>query len=126
MPKKPTLKQPRPKQRHTPYKILAMLLYGKYPWMELKAGQGAEPTTYTVALGPLASMLRVNASKLREYLTWLEEHQYLSEVSFSYGEVELTIANPPNLMKQQEMRSAVEAVRAEALQQVRKIVEATD
>ena len=48
--------------------------------------------------GPMARFVRVPNSRLREYLQWLEDWNYIEELDFSYGKSTFKVVPPPNLV----------------------------
>ncbi len=109
------------KSRLLPYKILGLLLYGRYLWMEIQPS-GA----WKVGLGPLSSILRVNPTRVREQLEWLVARNYINAVSFEHGYAYVDLRTPPNSDTADVQRVAIDKHRADALQKVRQIVEETD
>ena len=67
------------RDRLNPYKILCILLYQARPdvvWQE---------DIVLIKTGPFARSLRVPSSRLREYLSWLEEYGFISDLQLKYG-----------------------------------------
>lgn len=77
-----------PKTRLHPYKVLAALLYGTYPFVTW-AGEVA-----TVQTGPFSRMLHVQASRLKEYFQWLLDYGYLTSLETDHGVALLTVKPP--------------------------------
>jgi len=109
------------KNRLLPYKILSLLLYGKYLWAELQPDG-----TLKVGLGPLARYVRTTPGRVKEQLEWLSERNYLDGVNFDHGLAYVALRPPPNFLVSEEATKAITIHRAEALEKVRRVIEETD
>lgn len=71
-----------------PYQALVLLMYGSYEWVE------REGTSYDVKLGPFARHIQVPNYRLIEYLKWLEEMGFISELEHTYGRARFVLESP--------------------------------
>jgi len=62
------------------FKLLVMLLYGKYPYMERGAGRGIVTLH---SLRKLADRLGCRSVKIRLWLQWLEDQGYIESLAIS-------------------------------------------
>lgn len=78
------------KRRLNPNKILVLLLYGDYAFVERK-GNGR----VRIRTGALARFVRVPNARLKEYILWLESPCGLvRDVEIYHGYIELTVKYP--------------------------------
>jgi len=84
------------RDRLNPYRIMCLLLYSDHDCVTWHNKEGR----VTVQAGPFARILRVPSSRLREYLSWLEQYGFIDELSFKYGESSFKIRMPDNLKEQ--------------------------
>ena len=110
-----------PRSRLLPYKILSLLLFGKYLWLELQPNG-----TWKVGLGPLSRYVRTTPMRVKEQLEWLVSRNYLEAVTFEHGLAFVTMRSPPNSQAADIATEAITVHRADALEKVRRIVEETD
>lgn len=107
--------------RLAPFKILSLLLYGDYPWLQPDA-EGS----LTLRLSSMARDMRVSRERLREHLRWLHEWGYLKRVEFDHGSATIRLASPPNLdaVYGKERQAALKAIQKQDV--LRQILEAGD
>lgn len=79
------------RQRLLPYKVLVILLYGEYPWLEREPGFD---TTVKLSLRRCSQHLRISTTRLKEALVWLQEHQFLNWLITRRSEARLQMVNP--------------------------------
>ncbi len=93
--------------RLVPFKILSLLLYGDYPWLQLDA-QGL----VVAKLGQMARSMRVSRDRLGEHLQWLVDHGYINELHLGRFEARIRLATPPALVDQlgAEREAALRAI----------------
>lgn len=99
---------PRPNRvRLAPFKIITLLYFGQYDWLEVVEG-----AQYRLQLTPMARDMRVSRQRLREHLEWLAEWNYLEELVLERGSALVRLATPPNLSYQYsaERQEAIQAI----------------
>lgn len=85
--------QRRPQRlRLAPFKILSLLLYGEYSWLQPEAGG-----LLHVQLSEMARDMRISRDRIRDHLMWLAEHNYVREVEFTHGRATIRLEVPPVL-----------------------------
>lgn len=78
-----------PSTKMHPFRILVMVLYSNADWVT-----NDEYGRVTVQTSPLARVIRVTNTKLRDYFIWLEEVGYLKNLVLSYGTIQFSIQPP--------------------------------
>lgn len=73
-----------------PYRLLTCILYGDYSFVEWKSS-----TRVKIRNGAFSRMLRVSNSKVREYLRYLQDLGYFSDLNTDHGWAEFTVRFPP-------------------------------
>ena len=76
------------KHRLNPSKVMLALLYGSYSSIQNDGG------LISMDIGPFARLLRVPNSRLKEYLTWLEKWEYLSNLKLNQTTAKFCIKQP--------------------------------
>lgn len=110
------------RRNFVPYKVLSLLLYGRFSWLQVELDG-----SLLLGMGPLARLLKTDTTRIREYLTWLEQRNYLEKVELlpdAYAKVYVRF--PPNFHKAELNRLAINEHRAKAFEEVKQIVERTD
>lgn len=74
------------------YKLIVMFIYGDYPWLERHGNCVAQFNTRKAA-----AFIYAKAEQLREYMRWLQQHEYISELELGYGYCRFKL-NPPKLL----------------------------
>jgi hypothetical protein len=64
------------KKRLNPSKLLVLLLYGTYPYLEVEAIDGVSKRL-TLHIGKFAKLMRVRKEHIQEYVSWLETMGFL-------------------------------------------------
>lgn len=74
-----------------PFKLLVLLLYGRYETVVWTS-----PTTLELRMGPMARRMGVANSRLKDYLVELEAMGYVKDVDFTWGLARLRLVAPPS------------------------------
>lgn len=82
------------KERHLPYRILGLILYGSHPFIET-----TEDGQIEIATGPFSRLFRITGNRLRTHVTWLHQMGLIESFSFSYGKVSVRPKVPTNLTR---------------------------
>lgn len=80
-----------------PFKVLVNILYGESEHIKWVA-----PTSVELRLGPLARRLGIPNYRLRDYLRWLHECGFISNLDLQYGKASLNVHIPPHLIGKYE------------------------
>ena len=87
------MQKPR-RDRLNPYKILCILLYAQsrpdIVWQD---------DVVLLKTGPFARSLRVPSSRLREYLRWLEQCGFISDLQLEYGRAIFAVTASENMKR---------------------------
>lgn len=67
-----------------PYRLLVMLMYGKYEFVD-----GG-----TLRTGPMARLLRIPNSRVKEYMEFLYLRGFLSAITTQHGSISYKICKP--------------------------------
>jgi hypothetical protein len=67
------------------------MIWGRYSYVEWMGN------TIEVEIGPMARLLRVPNSRLKEYLQWLETNGYIESLIFTRGRASMDINLPDRL-----------------------------
>ena len=77
------------------YKIIVMCIYGEYKWMQ-RLGEGV----VEVRTRQMSDLLHTKASSLRDFLRWLNQYHYISQLEFGYGYARFKVNKPKLLLKE--------------------------
>jgi hypothetical protein len=88
------------KTRLNPSKLLVLLLYGTYPYLDVEAVDGGSKRL-TMTIGKFANLMRVRKDHIMEYLAWLEEMNFITIIKKSKDKTTL-ILDTPTLFKYPE------------------------
>jgi len=77
------------------YKIVVMSIYGEYKWMDRQGNGFIEIRTH-----PMADLLHMKASALRDCFRWCEQFKYFSQVETGYGYIRYRVNLPKLLLKE--------------------------
>lgn len=84
------------KKRTNPFKVLCLLYFGRYSFMEVYPGGIIELRT----VSKMAKMLRLRSHKMHIYLDWLQQHNYIADL-VRHGPqgryARFRLLQPPNL-----------------------------
>jgi len=80
-------------QRLNPSKLLVLLMYGTYPYLDVETIDG-ETRQLTLEIGPFARLMRVKNGAISEYLQWLEQMGYLTITSCSNKTITVIVTIP--------------------------------
>lgn len=64
--------------RLNPSKLLVLLLYGSYPYLETDSQPDSDVKRVTLKIGGFAKLMRVRNAHIVEYLDWLEQMGFLT------------------------------------------------
>lgn len=79
-----------PRQRKlNPYKVLCVILFADTDFITWTS-----EALVSVKLGPLSRSLGLPNYRVREYLIWLENNQYLENLDLSYGKADFLVRLP--------------------------------
>lgn len=87
------------KHRLNPMKLLTLLLYGDYPYLEYLGSQPSGAARISIKPVSFAKLLRVRTSHIHEYLEWLESQSYIDLISAEKQAVTLVV-NRPRLFRE--------------------------
>lgn len=79
------------RHKANPYKLMMLLWYGHYDWANWRPGRKVYIRT-----GPCARLMRVSSSRLREYLEWLADHRFISELETDHGKARFIMRPLPH------------------------------
>lgn len=81
------------KHRLNPSKLLVMLLYGTYPYLEV---EDEKPNSKQLRLevGKFGRLMRVKNAHIREYVQWLENMGYLTQISSGDTHISIILSKP--------------------------------
>lgn len=80
----------KPKNRLVASKVVVLLLYGSFEWLERKADGLIQ-----VRLGPLARAVRISSVRLRETLSHLRSLGLILEIDLAYNKALIRLRKPP-------------------------------
>lgn len=81
------------KKRLNPSKLLVLLLYGTYPYLDVETlGPGSK--RLTLDIGRFARLMRVKNAHIGEYLQWLEEMGYLTITGCTEKHISVVMETP--------------------------------
>lgn len=78
-----------PSRKLHPFKLLVLLIYGTYSNVQWREG------SVKMKIGPMARLIGVPNSRLKEYLSDLARMGYLQDLDLGYGVATFTIRLPP-------------------------------
>jgi len=81
-------------QRLNPSKLLVLLLYGHYPYMETETRKESDIKRVTIKIGGFARLMRVRNAHIVEYLEWLEQMGFLTITKRTKRTATLIIEEP--------------------------------
>ena len=81
-----------PRLRLIPFKMLALLWYGYYVWMERDP---TAPAQRMFRAGQMGKLLRISHAKVWDHLRWLERQGYLTLLSSPREPIKLILTYPP-------------------------------
>lgn len=81
------------KTRLNPSKLLVLLLYGTYPYLDVKDFSN-NSKKLILDVGKFARLLRVRNSDIVEYLTWLEQMSFITIIEVSNKKATVIITLP--------------------------------
>lgn len=81
------------RQRLNPSKLLVLLLYGTYDYLEV-VSVDAESKKLTLHIGKFARLLRVKKAHIGEYLEWLDQMNFLTLVNINTKKATVIIDVP--------------------------------
>ena len=81
------------KSRLNPSKLLVMLLYGTYPYLEV-GYLSNDSRCLTLEVGKFARLMRVKNIHITEYLQWLEEMGFLTITACSPRTISVVLSKP--------------------------------
>jgi hypothetical protein len=74
------------------YKLIVVFIYGEYSWLT-RVGDGILEFNTRNA----AKFIYAKACQLRDYMRWLQQHEYISELEIGHGYCRFRF-NPPKLL----------------------------
>lgn len=77
------------------YKIIVMAIYGEYKWMQ-RLGNGM----IEVRTKNMSELLHCSAASLRDFLRWIEQYKYISQLELGYGYARFKVNKPKLLLKE--------------------------
>lgn len=86
------------KKRLNPSKLLILLMYGSYPYLEVNF-KDDNTRELILDIGSFARLMRVKKQALVEYIDWLDMMGYIVLVSKSNRTIKLDIHTPPLFKK---------------------------
>lgn len=86
------------KSRLNPSKLLVMLLYGSYPYLEVEYLSN-DSRCLTLEIGKFARLMRVKNAHISEYLQWLEEMGFLTITACSPRTISVVLTKPQLFME---------------------------
>lgn len=76
-----------PRQRHLkPFKLLCVILFNESDYITWNTDK-----VVSVRLGPLSRFLSCPNYRTRDYLGWLEQHHYISDLQLNYGSAKFRV-----------------------------------
>jgi hypothetical protein len=81
------------KNRLNPSKLLVLLLYGTYPYLDVESTEGSSKRL-TMHVGKFAKLMRVRNAHIIEYLGWLEQMNFITIVNQDRYTITIVLDTP--------------------------------
>ena len=82
------------KTRLNPSKLLVLLMFGSYPYVQVKPLDNGS-RKLSVTIGKFAKIMRVRNAHIVEYCQWLEKMNFVDILSIDETTIELIMYIPP-------------------------------